>query len=159
MDASKELQSRDIRIFVRRDRPTAFFSAEDNQSNTLLTTENAPAQLPLRLTGESPWTVSYRNVEDKTGSVQVITVGDPNAYLPVRDMGEYEIVAVEDASCRGDVLPPNYIVRWIEKPTLRIAENQAELLHDNTFERRAVCAGTKDAIVVQFTGISFSIDT
>ncbi|KAI8880506.1 hypothetical protein K501DRAFT_191122 [Backusella circina FSU 941] len=148
----KDLESRDFTIDVRRDRPTAFFYTGDTQDRTVEIQQGAKAILPLRLTGEGPWYVTYRNVELGDRSKVTQRFDDPNAEIQVEDIGHYELLNVEDAVCKGDVLPPQYIVRWIDKPTLAIAENQAHMMGTGVYERPAVCQGVSDAIDIQFTG-------
>ncbi|KAG0181849.1 hypothetical protein DFQ28_005079 [Apophysomyces sp. BC1034] len=151
-DCIKDLEARDVIIDVRRDRPTAFFYTDDKKEGSIQIAEGASARLPLRLTGEGPWKVTYRNVDKDGKKVQSRKLQDPNAQLEVRDTGRYELLSVEDGICRGDVLPPPYVVSWIDKPTLSIAEDQAALRSDGVYERRAVCEDTSDAIDIQFTG-------
>ncbi|KAF7728475.1 hypothetical protein EC973_006028 [Apophysomyces ossiformis] len=150
-DCIKDLEARDVIIDVRRDRPTAFFYTDDKQEGLIQIAEGASAKLPLRLTGEGPWTVTYRNV-DKDGQVVTRRLQDPNAQLEVKDTGRYELLSVRDGICKGDVLPPPYVVSWIDKPTLSIPEDQALLRNDGVYERRPVCEDTSDAIDIQFTG-------
>ncbi|KAI8146224.1 hypothetical protein BJV82DRAFT_600953 [Fennellomyces sp. T-0311] len=148
----KDLDARDVIIDVRRDRPTVFFYTDDDRDATVWVAEGEPAKLPLRLTGEGPWKVSYRNINSDGKGVRSLVLRDPNAQVQVKEVGQYELLSVEDAICKGDPLPPNYTVRWIDKPKLTIVEDLVTQRADGVFERRAVCEGVNDAIDVEFTG-------
>lgn len=149
----KGLEARDVLIDVRRDRPTAFFYTENKREATALIAEGETARLPLRLTGEGPWKVSYRNVDKDGKKVRNLVLRDPNAEIEVKDAGHYELVSVEDAICLGDPLPPRYTVQWIDKPRLWIDESLVQLRSDGVYERRAVCEGVSDAIDLLFKGM------
>ncbi|KAI7906649.1 uncharacterized protein BX663DRAFT_483356 [Cokeromyces recurvatus] len=142
----KDLEARDFTIDVRRDRPNAFFFGD-----RMNVTEGAEANLPVRLTGEGPWTVSYRHVESNQKATR--RFHDPNASVTVHKPGHYELLTVEDAICKGDVVPSHYAVQWIDKPTISVPKDQGavEISHHH-FERRAVCQGTNDAIDIEFDG-------
>jgi nucleoporin POM152 len=147
------LGSRDYVIDVRRDRPLAFFSSDDKQDKTVFMAEGEQTKLPLRLTGEGPWEVSYRHVDGKKEQTKTITLTDPNTQLTVSKVGRYELTNVEDSICTGDVLRPDYIVQWMERPALTLAEDQATLISDNhLYQRASVCQNVDDAIDVELTG-------
>ncbi|KAI9250213.1 hypothetical protein BDA99DRAFT_564180 [Phascolomyces articulosus] len=151
-ECEKDLEARDVIIDVRRDRPTVFFYTEDGNDATVLIAEGEKAKLPLRLTGEGPWQVVYRNLESDMKLPKNLIIRDPNAFLQVRHPGTYKLLEVEDAVCKGDALPPNYSVRLIDKPRLTIVEDLVTLREDGVYERRAVCEGVNDAIDVKFIG-------
>lgn len=150
----KDLEARDFTIDVRRDRPTAFFYTNQKALRTVEITEGSSTTLPIRLTGEGPWSVIYRNVEmgDKSKVSKRFT--DPNAQIEVSNVGHYELLAVEDSICRGDVLENQYLVQWLDKPTISIPDGEAAELANGVYERSAVCQGTSDSIDVEFTGFS-----
>ncbi|KAI7868786.1 hypothetical protein BDF14DRAFT_1790894 [Spinellus fusiger] len=148
----KELESRDVIIDVRRERPTAFFSVGDDKETTIEVIEGTSVPLPLRLTGEGPWRLTYRNVEKDKDREQTSVLHNPNDPLVVREEGHYELLKVEDSICKGDVLLPNYLVRWAERPTLSIPEDQATLNSGGVYVRPPVCRGKSDAFDIAFTG-------
>ncbi|KAI8344547.1 hypothetical protein BC941DRAFT_387222 [Chlamydoabsidia padenii] len=149
---AKELGSREYVIDVRRDRPTAFFYSSDKQDKTVYVAEGGQTKLPLRLTGEGPWDVTYRHLDGKNEVTKTINLVDPNSQLDVSKVGRYELTNVVDSICMGDVLGPDYIVQWMERPALTISEDQAALISDNLYQRASVCQHVDDAIDVKFTG-------
>ncbi|CEP16331.1 hypothetical protein [Parasitella parasitica] len=149
---TKELEARDYTIDVRRDRPTASFLTENQAVRTVLVTEGASARLPIGLTGEGPWTVSYYNVELGERSLVTRRFDNANAEIEVKHVGHYALLSVDDAICKGDVLEPQYLVKWLEKPTLSIPEDQALDLSRNLYERGAVCQHASDSLDIEFNG-------
>jgi nucleoporin POM152 len=149
----KELEARDFTIDVRRDRPTAFFYTGQKMEHVVEITEGSTTHLPIRLTGEGPWTVTYRNVEMGDRSKIKRRFMDPNAQIEVKHTGHYELLNVEDSICKGDVLPYQFLIQYLDKPTIAIAEDQAVAVSEGTYERAAVCQGTSDSIDVVFSGL------
>ncbi|CEI90593.1 hypothetical protein RMCBS344292_04914 [Rhizopus microsporus] len=145
----KELEARDFTIDVRHDRPTASFAGEEK---AVAVTEGSTAQLPLRLTGEGPWSVVYYNVEKGEHSKVRKVFKDPNAEIEVRSVGHYALAHVEDSVCPGDVSGAQYEVKWIDKPVITIAEGQTEQVSSSVYERPAVCQGDHDSIDILFSG-------
>ncbi|KAG0797154.1 hypothetical protein G6F22_004612 [Rhizopus arrhizus] len=148
----KDLEARDYTVNVRRDRPTASFYTYDASDKVIEVTEGSFAHLPLRLTGDGPWTVTYRNVEQGDQSKATKTFKDPNAQITVKSTGHYELLHVEDAVCRGDIAGPRYEVKWIDKPAITIPEGEAEQISASIYERAPVCQGNHDAIDIVFSG-------
>ncbi|KAI8098635.1 uncharacterized protein BX664DRAFT_319225 [Halteromyces radiatus] len=149
---SKELDSRDVVIDVRRDRPMAFFYSENKQDKTVYIAEGETTNLPLRLTGEGPWEITYRHINGKNDNTYTKSFVDPNSDLTVNKVGRYELLTVTDSICKGDALRPDYIVQWMERPALIIPEDQATLLANDVYERPAICQHVDDTINVKFTG-------
>ncbi|KAG1471634.1 hypothetical protein G6F56_002012 [Rhizopus delemar] len=147
----KDLEARDYNVIIRRDRPTASFYTSDRLEKTVEITEGSYANLPLRLTGDGPWTVSYRNLEQGDRSKSVQTFKDPNAQINVKDKGHYELLSVRDAVCVGEIVGPHYEVKWIDRPSITIPSEEAKLAGP-IYERRAVCQGEHDSIDVLFSG-------
>ncbi|KAI8066421.1 hypothetical protein BC940DRAFT_258202 [Gongronella butleri] len=154
-NCSKELTTSDAVIDVRRDKPTAMFYAAGGKNATIYVAQGSDAQLPLRLTGESPWQVSYRNVDQSPATIHKVGLWDANAFLSVRDTGRYELVDVQDTMCPGDVLPPDFTVAWTPRPKLAFAKGQEwvdEKPESSTYTRAGICQGADDSVVLQFTG-------
>ncbi|ORX58777.1 hypothetical protein DM01DRAFT_1282670 [Hesseltinella vesiculosa] len=153
---TKDLTTSDAVIDVRRDRPTAMFYTDNQEEKTLLVAQGATAKLPLRLTGEGPWQITYRNLNDPEGKNQSKVLYDPNAHLAVDKRGRYELLTVQDTMCGGHVLPPDYIVEWMARPTLQFADpvDQVQLLAGKTsqYKRHGVCQGMDDGVDLLFDG-------
>ncbi|KAI9013365.1 hypothetical protein CLU79DRAFT_890506 [Phycomyces nitens] len=150
-DCVKELEARDVVIDVRKDRPTASFYPDNVKGTTLEVTEGTPVKLPLRLTGEGPWKIAYRNVELDGSGKRTITMRSPNEPLTVRDAGHYELLGVEDSICKGVVSPPNYLIQWANRPTLSILNDPKDAEQD-AYVHPPVCKGTGDALDLSFSG-------
>ncbi|KAI8884436.1 hypothetical protein K501DRAFT_217462 [Backusella circina FSU 941] len=148
----KDVESRDFIVEVRRDRPTAYFYTGNNKEGVIEIQQGNAAKLPLRLSGEGPWHVTYRNVEKGDASTTTQRIDDPNAEIAVKDAGHYELLKVKDAICQGDVLPPQYLIKWLEKPTLSIEREDVTVLPNGVHQRRPVCEGINDSIDINFTG-------
>ncbi|KAG1090210.1 hypothetical protein G6F42_019759 [Rhizopus arrhizus] len=149
---TKELEARDYTVDVRRDRPTAFFLTDNEPVRTVEVTEGSSVKLPIGLTGEGPWTVSYYNVEAGERSLVTRRFDNANAEIEVRNVGHYDLLRVDDAICRGDVLKPQFLVKWLDKPSLSIPKDQAVDIGRNIFERTAVCQHASDSIDIEFNG-------
>ncbi|KAI9267839.1 hypothetical protein BY458DRAFT_556205 [Sporodiniella umbellata] len=148
----KDLEARDFHVNIRRDRPTASFYTNDGSQKTVEITEGSGVDLPLRLTGDGPWIVTYRNVEQGDRSKRVVTFKDPNAQIKVNHIGHYELIDVQDATCKGTITGPRYEVKWIDRPAISIAPKEVSPLTESSFERLAVCQGEHDSVEVLFAG-------
>ncbi|KAI7869276.1 hypothetical protein BDF14DRAFT_1783098, partial [Spinellus fusiger] len=146
-----DLESHDVIIDVRRERPTAAFYRDDVYNGTVAITEGSTAILPLRLFGEGPWRVNYRNIEQPTDIMEIVT-SDPNALISTKKPGLYEIVSVEDAFCKGEAIPPPYVVEMLGRPSLSIVNDSIILKQESIYEKTAVCQGANTGIDVLFEG-------
>ncbi|KAG8897050.1 hypothetical protein FRB99_008481 [Tulasnella sp. 403] len=107
---SRSLNVPGLSYNVQRIRPTArFYSSENTREVTVL--EGEVARLPLRLTGERPWTVRYRRAEAPEQTLSA-RFDSANEALEVRQSGTYELVAgTEDfAEIRLSGQPPYQIM-------------------------------------------------
>lgn len=152
-DCFKDLESRDFIINVRRDRPTAFFNTGGEAVRNVQITEGTTTSLPIGLTGEGPWTVTYRNIEAGDKSEKTERFNDPNASIQVKSTGHYELISVEDSICKGDVLKPQYLVELLDKPTISVEKDDVIELAPGVYERPAVCQGVSDGLGIKFTGL------
>ncbi|KAI7879844.1 uncharacterized protein EV154DRAFT_450858 [Mucor mucedo] len=152
-DCLKDLESRDFTINVRRDRPTAFFNTGGEAVRNVQMTEGSTTRLPIGLTGEGPWSVTYRNVEAGDKSIKTERFNDPNASIQVRSTGHYELISVEDAICKGDVFQPQYLVELLDKPTISVDKEEVIELAPGVYERPAVCQGVSDGLGIELRGL------
>ncbi|CAO3696453.1 unnamed protein product [Umbelopsis ramanniana] len=151
---SKELDVADVTIEVRQDRPTASFYTTNGKDAHVTIIEGREARLPLRLTGERPWRVLFRNADKNPDKVYHAQLNDANDILVVREPGRYELVNIQDAYCPGDVSAAAINVAYLDKPTLTVDENQVTYKKHGVYERRPVCEGTDDAININLSGHS-----
>lgn len=137
---------------MRQDRPTASFYTNDDKDDHITIVEGSNARLPLRLTGERPWRLLFRNVDRNPDKVFHAQLNDANDQLTVKDPGRYELVNVQDSYCPGDVSNTAITVSFLDKPALGISEDQVSYKQHGIFERPPVCEGTDDAVNVHLSG-------
>jgi nucleoporin POM152 len=146
----------EVKIDVRRQRPKASFGQLEGKRNTL-TLEGIPVKLPLRLTGEAPWVLKYRNLNDTSQSlVYERRLYSSNGFLEVRDQGVFEIVDVQDNICPGTVDPAAkaFEVLWIPRPEVKISESALVELVGSKYVKKQVCEGDEDTLEVNLSGMS-----
>ena len=143
------------KIEVRHQRPKAAFGELDGKRSAL-TLENKRIGLPLRLSGEPPWTVTYRNLND--GSKEALTKQLPftNDRLDAIAEGVYEITDVHDAVCPGsvDASANQFEVQWIPRPSIHIAEGPTVQRRQDRYVKKDVCEADEDALEVSLIGTS-----
>ena len=145
----------EVKIDVRRQRPKASFGQIDGKRSTM-TLESKQISLPLRLTGEAPWTIKYRNLDESSASIQEVEVKYTNDIVKVHKRGLYEIMEVRDSHCPGSVDPlaSTFAVDWIPRPGLKFAESAALVFDTEKYFKREVCEGDVDAVEVNIHGKS-----
>ncbi|CAG8445798.1 21903_t:CDS:10 [Dentiscutata erythropus] len=150
---SQVLNSSDyVTINVKKDRPTAGFR-HTHEIITFL--EGHDVKLPLQLTGHAPWNISYRYHGDVEKVERKSEIADPNSFLTVSEQGVYELLEVKDSFCYGRIIPEMKEVeaRWLPRPSLRIAEDDAEPLpQKGHYHRRNVCEGSDDSVGLVMEG-------
>ncbi|PWW80579.1 hypothetical protein C7212DRAFT_290383 [Tuber magnatum] len=148
----------EAKIDVRWQRPKAQFSSIEGKMS-VRALEGKTIDIPLRLTGESPWDVSVRNLDSNEPARQLKFSGS-NAYLTVRDPGRYKLESVHDNGCPGTITESDstFLITWIARPMLKLAESSSTTKGD-VFTRKDVCEGDEDAIELAFVGSPpFTID-
>ena len=155
---AEDLQAQ-VAFNVRYQKPRAGFGPVDGKRITH-SLEDKQVDLPVRLTGERPWTVHYKN---GNGAIEKKELRSENAQLNARFKGEYELLGVEDRECPGEVdLEANaFVVDWIERPGVKI-QDEARISSDangRKFTKEAVCEGYDDSFEVVFNGaLTFADD-
>lgn len=143
-----------ISVDVRRVKSTARFYAQNGKREVTVTARET-VELPLRLTGERPWTLTYRRL-DGTNREKTVDIDSPNGVLRVSEDGTYEITKVSDAQCSGVVIESDskYSVDWIPRPLAALsATTPAEYEpHNNSHILRPICAGIDDHVELDLTG-------
>ncbi|KIK97563.1 hypothetical protein PAXRUDRAFT_212828 [Paxillus rubicundulus Ve08.2h10] len=143
-----------ISVNVRRVKPTAkFYSKNGIRQVTIL--ENEEADLPLRLTGDGPWTVKYRRAEDPE-SVKTEHMKSPNDQIHVRNRGMYELLEVSDSQCPGSIATEenNYYVDWVARPSAQLDPQTPSMFitYNRSHILPPICEGHDDHVDLDLTG-------
>ena len=152
-DASgcKIFQDAEAFIQVRHQRPSAGFGLVEGQ-RSILTLEGRKAYLPLRLSGEPPYTVSFSTLNREGIFHQ--TFRNVNDELAVESQATYVIEGVRDRICPGSVEPSakQFMVQWIPRPVLQVVESKSIEKLKSSWSKSAVCEGDQDSVDITFTG-------
>ncbi|KAH7558006.1 hypothetical protein BM1_05278 [Bipolaris maydis] len=107
--------------------------------------------LPLRFTGNGPWSLKYENL--KTKEVKRESFQNPNSWLDVKTDGTYQLISVRDSICPGliDETADQFHVSWVARPSLSVPEKSA-VLDGSKYIKEPVCEGDEDAFDVSLTG-------
>ncbi|KAF8560070.1 hypothetical protein OG21DRAFT_1502415 [Imleria badia] len=143
-----------VSVNVRRVKPTAkFYIKNGNRQVTIL--EDNETELPLRLTGDGPWTVKYRRAEEPE-SVQTAILRSPNDNIRVKKKGSYELLGVSDSQCPGVVFADDnrYHVDWVPRPSAKLDPQTPSIFE--TYNRShilpPICKGHDDHVDLDLTG-------
>ncbi|RFU24305.1 hypothetical protein B7463_g12035, partial [Scytalidium lignicola] len=142
-----------VKISVRRQRPKVSFGHLEGKQK-ITTVEGKQISLPLRLTGEAPWTIKYRNLDDETGEVIERKVQYANDIIKVNKLGTYEILEVRDDRCPGtvDATASIFDVNWFPRPDIKLADSASLIHQGNKFIKREVCEGDVDSVEINLFG-------
>ncbi|KAH9890848.1 hypothetical protein F4778DRAFT_796352 [Xylariomycetidae sp. FL2044] len=144
----------EAKISVRRQRPRAAFGVLENKRQATVV-EGAPVRLPLRLSGDGPWRISYRNIN---GSSETLThvARSNNDNIVTSQQGTYEIVDVRDNQCPGTIDPKakTFEVRWHARPQLSLVPSDAVKATDKEllYIKKDICEGDVDGFEVALRG-------
>ncbi|KAG6380911.1 hypothetical protein JVT61DRAFT_5303 [Boletus reticuloceps] len=133
--------------------PTAKFYIK-NGIRRVTILDDEETELPLRLTGDGPWTVKYRRAEEPD-SVQTVTLRSPNDRVRVKNKGSYELLEVSDSQCPGLIAEEDkYYVEWVPRPSARLDPQTASTFE--TYNRShilpPICQGHDDHVDLDLTG-------
>ncbi|KAI0121662.1 hypothetical protein BJ170DRAFT_599836 [Xylariales sp. AK1849] len=142
----------ETKISVRRQRPRAAFGLIENKK-TATVVEDAKVNIPLRLSGEGPWRVSYQNVDGSKG-VRTKVARSSNDFIETSERGTYEIVDVMDNQCHGQVDPKSstFDVHWFPRPELALVPADSIAEKAGVFVKQDVCEGDVDGFEVALKG-------
>ncbi len=143
----------EIKVNVRRQRPKVSWS-EIDAKRSIMTLEDKKIDLPLRLEGEAPWTITYRNINDTSGKTHTAQKQKSNDVIKIAQRGVYELLTVRDKLCPGVVDPAasRFEVNWIDRPRINVAESSGVQKQADHFVKREVCEGNVDALELRFSG-------
>lgn len=156
----KVFLSEEVKIDVRQQRPKAAYGQIDGKL-TVTTLENQTVSLPLRLTGQPPWTVYYRAIDSDSSDEMFKKLHFSNDGLEVSQSGRYQLVDMRDAVCPGtiDEDASTFAVEWVSRPSLRISGSAARDMLDGTYVKDAVCEGDEDSTEIVLQGTLFTVYT
>ncbi|KAL4882326.1 hypothetical protein BJY04DRAFT_186847 [Aspergillus karnatakaensis] len=112
----------------------------------------AKVDIPVRLSGERPWTLRYKNLEGD-GSIATKTFWQENSLLGVDEEGRYELVGITDASCPGSVdeAAKQFEISWIPRPQIT-AVDDTPVGPDGLVVKNEICQGQGDSLELRLTG-------
>lgn len=141
-----------IKVVVRRQRPRGAFGLIE-QKSSIFAVEATALQLPLRLQGEAPWAIQYRNLNE-SGNIVTKTANAPNDHILVKSRGVYEIVDVKDNQCPGvvDRSASTFRVDWFPRPEISMVQADSVKTHKDGFAKQDVCEGDIDGFEVNLRG-------
>ncbi|PHH75867.1 hypothetical protein CDD80_2003 [Ophiocordyceps camponoti-rufipedis] len=142
-----------LKISVRRQRPRAGFGLVDQKYGIMAVESDSSLRLPLRLQGEGPWTIGYRNLNG-SDDISTVTVSSANDHLPIKARGTYEILNVRDRQCPGSIEPSasRFRVDWFPRPRISLIETDSITSTPDMFVKKEVCEGDIDGFEVRFQG-------
>ncbi|KAL8705544.1 MAG: hypothetical protein Q9201_001361 [Fulgogasparrea decipioides] len=143
----------ETKIEVALQRPKASFGLVEGQ-RSILALEDKLVKLPLRLQGESPYTVKYQNLNQAEDEVTTSRFRNSNDEINVRQAGTYELIQIHDATCPGNVeaAAKRFTVEWIPRPGVQVTESATVEQSQDRFIKRDICEGDEDAIGLSFSG-------
>jgi nucleoporin POM152 len=144
----------EVKFHVRHQRPKAGFGTIEGK-RTAQAVEDSALALPIRLTGEKPWRVEVKNIDDQYDPPKEYLFENPNTEIQVNRQGTYQIHGVRDVICAGQVEEgaSKFAVSWRDRPHLRISESPTLKKVDNShFRKEDVCEGDEDYLDIAFSG-------
>ncbi|OJJ43344.1 hypothetical protein ASPZODRAFT_74312 [Penicilliopsis zonata CBS 506.65] len=147
----KRLLKDSVRIDARSKPPHVAFGHIDKKRD-VSALQGSKVEIPLRLSGERPWTVKYKNADTDSHLVEK-TFWEANSKLSVDQEGRYELVEVSDASCVGTIDPSANIfkVSWIPLPRILSVDNVA-IGENRKISRPDICQGDDDSLELRLSG-------
>ncbi|KAI0893186.1 hypothetical protein F4806DRAFT_212558 [Annulohypoxylon nitens] len=145
----------ETKISVRRQRPRAAFGLIEGKTTTTVV-EASSVELPLKLSGDGPWKVGYRNLNGTSSERQLHVARSSNDFIKATELGVYEIIDLTDDMCPGTINPKakTFEVKWFPRPELSFMPNEAiePIEKDNKFVKKDVCEGDIDGFEVALKG-------
>ncbi|KAF7623330.1 hypothetical protein AFLA_010630 [Aspergillus flavus NRRL3357] len=146
----KRILKDSIQIDARPKPPHVSFG-EIEKSRKYSALQGSKVDIPLRLSGERPWTLKYKTSHDSL--VVEKTLWQENSALTVGHEGRYELLEVTDASCPGSVDQAAKIfeVSWIPRPRITAVDGSPVRAGGHK-EKRDVCQGENDNLELRLSG-------
>ena len=149
----KVFLNQEATIDVRHQKPTAAFGLLEGK-RTALALEGKKTLIPIRLTGQPPWTVTWSKLSDSPGTTHKTHFSRANDFLETKAQGTYELHDVRDNSCPGTIEKNarTFEVEWIPRPTIQLIESSSLERSKDRYVKNAVCEGDQDAMEVSLHG-------
>ncbi|KAL8844337.1 MAG: hypothetical protein Q9176_001247 [Flavoplaca citrina] len=143
----------ETKIEVALQRPKAAFGLVEGH-RTILALEDKKIQIPLRLQGEAPWTVQYRNLDQPGEGTTTMVFEKSNDEIEIKEAGTYELVHLDDATCPGnvDTAANRFLVEWVPRPSVKVSESATIEYRQGVYAKKGICEGDEDAVEIAFTG-------
>ncbi|KAL5332647.1 hypothetical protein BJX70DRAFT_112434 [Aspergillus crustosus] len=143
--------SQALRIDARSKPPHVSFGHIEN-SRKYSALQDSKVEIPIRLSGERPWTLQYKNI-DADPTVTTETFWQENSFLVVHDEGRYELLGVTDASCPGSVDGAGKLfeIAWIPRPQIT-AVDDTPVGPDGLVAKNDICQGQGDSLELRLMG-------
>jgi len=143
----------EVKFMVRHQRPRASFGHLDGK-HKVMTIEGTDVGLPLRLTGQPPWEIKYRNMDDPSGKTLEMMARLTNDIIKIAHSGTYELLDVADNQCPGTIDPKASIfeVGWLPRPQIKLSDKAILVFDGGKFIKPGVCEGDIDAIEINLIG-------
>ncbi|CCU82583.1 Nucleoporin [Blumeria hordei DH14] len=143
----------EARFTVRRQRPKAAFGRVDGGFK-IISVEGKDVEIPLRLTGQAPWTLKYRLSGGSTNKTMEKIATSTNDVIRINQGGKIEIIGVSDDQCPGNVdsAASTFEVDWFPRPRLALSDSNSVVLDGNKYTKREVCEGDVDTIKANLIG-------
>ncbi|CAL5866617.1 uncharacterized protein PFLUO_LOCUS826 [Penicillium psychrofluorescens] len=140
-----------IKIDARSKPPQASFGQIDKK-RTVSALQGTRVDIPLRLSGQRPWTVRYKNVDVNPSPVEKM-FWEENSALSVDREGLYELVEVFDGSCPGSVAQSanEFEVSWIPRPHISAVDGSS-VGKTGSVVKPEVCQGDDDTLELRLSG-------
>ena len=141
----------EAKIDVGLQRPRAAFGHLEGK-RSILALEAKKIALPLRMQGDAPWSIRYRNLDN--GQNHSVSLRNSNDHIDVAVEGTYELLDVRDTMCPGSIdgTANRFAVQWIPRPSVHIVESP--LIHQDHYRyvKKEVCEQDQDSTDISFQG-------
>ncbi|KAI9928067.1 hypothetical protein MW887_002919 [Aspergillus wentii] len=140
-----------IKIDARPKPPHVSFGQIDRK-RSVSALQDSKVDLPLRLSGERPWTVKYKNTAESSPVIEK-TFWEENSILTVAHEARYELIGLSDGSCPGsiDQTAKTFDVSWIPRPQIT-AVDSSPVGTAGHIGKSEVCQGDDDSIELRLSG-------
>ncbi|KAL4805253.1 hypothetical protein BDV18DRAFT_140519 [Aspergillus unguis] len=135
-----------------RSKPPHVSFGQIEKSRKYSALQDSKVDIPIRLSGERPWTLQYKNL-DTDSSVVTKTFWQENSFLTVNQEGRYELLGITDSSCPGSVDEQAKVfeISWIPRPQITAVDDMP-VAPDGLVAKKDVCQGQGDSLELRLTG-------